>query len=374
MRNNPDAAKLLYESFSSDFAVGHHTTTRHIADWAISDGLAPASSLRYFSRSLDRLAAQDPKLCEEVSAYSNALRDCSRLGIEHPLRFSPKALVEIVSNRNAVSHDSRPLAVAIFGRQDPGGAFTGNNDLTSLSTAGYRVMYYEAGTDVELCESILAATNSGTRPADILMLAGHGTNKVMNLGDRDNSGKLNNTNANKYLDVGDASLLNWSGVNTCLKPGGHLVLKSCSNAKGGVAPVDALKLAKTFGIDRPYGKEADYDNMINAMRVAFPQAHVWAPSEDVMVPITKVELDNGRKFRRIVFRGLKDNNDVTCHAVPLENTDTKPLTFPGLLSPNWQSNCFFWKPDARTNSYSASFPGIFRPAPNSLLKLASSNF
>lgn len=181
------------------------------------------------------------------------------LGITHGRRFPEdgKALAEIVENRTLAQHmdvhDPRPLAVVVYPKADHNQAFRAFTKVADLMRKGYFVLYYEVDNEGEAVAAVKRATRR--RKAALIWFGGHGNRTSLALSAPDpRTGRR--ASEEKYLDVGDAKDL--KGLGVCIVDGGHVVLESCSNGKGG-------KNAK---------------NMLTFMAKVFPSAYVHAQMDD----------------------------------------------------------------------------------------------
>ena len=170
-------------------------------------------------------------------------------------RFTPDTLDILVRNRlenSLLDSDDRPLAVIVGSADDWNGALGRQKFLyNEIIRGGNRVLYYEADTDTEVVSSIQNATFFGEKPADMIVMAGHGNPWEIRFG-------FGNEMEN-FVDLDDhRKFLNLSDT---LKPGGGVVLLSCSTGKGGIQE----------------------QNMANFFARVFPQAAwVAGPERDIL--------------------------------------------------------------------------------------------
>ncbi len=192
----------------------------------------------------------DPEKKRFLDEYGKAIVSAvTDLGIQNPFRCPPEFLINAVKERTSPRVDGRPLAVVVMSRADGNQFMEGNREsLAGLQKAGYRVMFYEAGTDTQLVDSLHAGTAQGQK-ADVIIMMGHGSRTAMALGGDDprTSGQ-GVTNDAMTLTIQDERLL--AGAGSTLKAGGTIVMVSCSLGEGGKGS----------------------DNMANMLRRAFPDA------------------------------------------------------------------------------------------------------
>jgi uncharacterized protein DUF4116 len=174
--------------------------------------------------------------------YETVTKELGELGIETVTRFhNAKLLEEVLRNRkNPSVDDGRPVAVVVYpkAKGDPSGAY----DWTTLAelTQRYRVMYYEEGTDVGVIDALKEGGKA--RPADLVVLAGHGQQGVTSL-----SWGHGVPQDSEILDVEDERQLVDAGVEPCVQPGASIVLLSCSTGEGRQAgDNNANMLARVF--------------------------------------------------------------------------------------------------------------------------------
>lgn len=183
-----------------------------------------------------------------------------KLNIEFSQRIDPDYLGEIIYNRLTMQPDGRPLAVVVNAKGDHNGAFyLGANMFKELVQAGYRVLYFEVDTDTELVNTLKYATGLGTskqQRASILIMGGHGTQTSLHL-QRDGTHHPDN---HGIIDFSDEAFFRRAGLGKVLRPGGQVVLDSCSNGEG----------------------EDREENMANFVRKVFPHAKtkgIWSATE-----------------------------------------------------------------------------------------------
>ena len=159
--------------------------------------------------------------------YETLNQEVAALGFETTARFhNAKLLEEVLRNRKDPSvDDGRPVAVVVYPKPtgDPDGAF----DWTSMVelTQRYRVMFYEVGTDSGLIDALKEGGKA--RPADLVVLAGHGQQGVTSL-----SWGHGVPQDSEVLDVEDEQQLVDAGVEQSVQPGASIVMLSCSTGEG----------------------------------------------------------------------------------------------------------------------------------------------
>lgn len=140
---------------------------------------------------------------------------------------------EICQNReNIRQRDPRPIAVIIVAKYDWNNAFTNQGTARKLMGSGYRVLYFEAGTDGEIIDAI--RESSTNTKISVLIIGGHGKREAVYL-----TGGSNNEN--NYLDVyHDRNKL--ADVDNCLTDGAVIILDSCSTGDGGESEDNVMNL------------------------------------------------------------------------------------------------------------------------------------
>jgi hypothetical protein len=181
------------------------------------------------------------------------------LDITYGRRFPKdgKALAAIVGNRILAKHmdvhDPRPLAVVVYPRADHNQAFRAFAKAVDLMRKGYFVLYYEVANEKEAVAAVKSATKR--RKASLVWFGGHGSKSSLALSAPDpRTGKR--ASEERYLDTSDWSDL--AGLASCVVEGGHVILESCSNGKGGTSA----------------------PNMLTFMSRIFPHAYVHAQMSD----------------------------------------------------------------------------------------------
>lgn len=218
---------------------------------------------------LKRVAARQPLLLDRVDdatraalltdpalarGYKELKASLVELSIDHPERFPPQRLMEVIANRRGARRqgDARPLAVVIAAKTDEIGALCLNNYDDIMKS--HRLLYAEAGSVSALREALDAMT-SKEGPASLFVLTGHGTKDHIALGAPDPVSHDVVDHGGTCLDLHNVATI--SGViGRAVRAGGHLVLMSCSTGEG-----------------------RDFEqNMAAVVHDAAPHAHVHAPT------------------------------------------------------------------------------------------------
>jgi hypothetical protein len=176
----------------------------------------------YFYDNLDKLAEACRSLGLNILALTPAQQK-SIFGVSI-LRFSKPIWTELVINRLAAldpsRRDSRPLALVIYPKSDNNGAYEKNSKLFyEIIAKGYRIMYYEAGTQEEFVSAFRAGTEY--RRASLIIVGGHGSQYSTILGD------------GVSLNIGHERWLVGQKLATRVADDAVVILSSCSNGKGG---------------------------------------------------------------------------------------------------------------------------------------------
>lgn len=226
---------------------------------------------------------------QELRDYASALRKCPELGIESPLRLNHLTLIEAVRNRlgHSADSDKRPLALVVFPRNDDNLAFYRVSDaLSELIIHGYRLMYFEAGSEKDVINALKTGTSLNgqerARPAKLIILGAHGFKKGMSFGAEDPQ-YVGISDESRFIDIGDESELLEAGISRALLPGGKVVTHSCSTGAG-------------------RDEQPDNANISNMFRRIFPQA---APG-GIISPIApasfkELEFDENNELREAHF-------------------------------------------------------------------------
>jgi hypothetical protein len=117
----------------------------------------------------------DPKL-------ERLLEMCQEIGLEYPERFDNAAQLEQVVSLlypEPRINPEQPVAVLLYNRHDPNGAFQQNNQIAELLAQGYQVCYSEAERDTDL--AALFSKIGQQRKIDLVVLAGHGRQEATTL-------------------------------------------------------------------------------------------------------------------------------------------------------------------------------------------------
>ncbi|GEM_PF-3996132 len=144
------------------------------------------------------------------------------------------------------SSDPRPIALLVYPSKDWNVAFERSKLPDQLVRNGkVRALYFEVDTDSEAIATIQRVSENGKKPIQDLVLAGHGTRKVLAFGGEDL--RRSQTGAllleEKYLDTEDMQKPEWQQLSHYLQPNATLLLYSCSNGEGGEK---AFNLANTL--------------------------------------------------------------------------------------------------------------------------------
>jgi hypothetical protein len=181
----------------------------------------------------------DPEITPE---HKELLRAISYSGIKWIDRFYCDDLLKIIAQRLELADslaDDKPLAVAVYALADKR-AFLENRPLfRELLRHGYRVVYFEVGGKNAFASALVSAAQVG--PAQVLIVAGHGTPEWICLGGR--HGRFSGEDQ-PGISIQDEGFLLEAGVDRALAPGGTVLLISCSTGKGGER---ADNIANMFG-------------------------------------------------------------------------------------------------------------------------------
>lgn len=204
---------------------------------------------------------EDPTVTDKARFEALRLFVLTRqLNIEFPNRVGLERIDEICHNRLNQRSDGRPLAISVCCKGDYNGAFyIGDNMYDEMIEAGYRVLYFEANSDMEIIEALMTGTLLGTRAAQqakLIIIGGHGNRTSLHL--EGASSQL--PDGRGYIDPNDEELFNQVNLARTLAPGGQIVLDSCSNGAG----------------------RAELENMANFMRRVFKHAKkqgIWSATQ-----------------------------------------------------------------------------------------------
>jgi hypothetical protein len=204
----------------------------HVPAALLQDPAFAAEAARTFPPLLDRepLVRQKERIFAghpDVRRRHDEVRSgLERLGIEDPMRLrSAELLDEVLQNRLDPGKTDKPMAVVVFCKSDTdhNGAMRRHN-IDELSR-NYRVMYYEARTDRDLIEAVRDAGRS--EQASLVVIAGHGEKRTIDLGDADASGL-----EEFMLDHGDEAKLRAAKLEQLVRPDATVMLMSCSTGEG----------------------------------------------------------------------------------------------------------------------------------------------
>ncbi len=172
--------------------------------------------------------------------------------------------------------DSRPLCLMIYA-DDP--EYTSADEIEPITTSiGYRVLFYDASTDVEYRDDFLEATIHAGAKASLFLTGGHGTELVLRLG-LDGSDYLHANE--RYVDVTDSSLV-------CLRNGmhrdGRIIMHACNNGH------------------YVNGNTSAIDNLAEFFHYVWPQAYVHAGNlaiSNILMTLDTAGLFSGVQFREL---------------------------------------------------------------------------
>ena len=225
---------------------------------------------------LEQAAQQcsDHEFAQKLGDYALNIRSALELGIKHPFRFSPDFLREVVQNRRqgpALAPGQQRVAVVAIAEEDHNGALSQLVNLESLRQQGYRVMLYEVGADSEKArrqgyqgytveQALRESTTVGKnmRPAELLVLAGHGSRDSISLGAGDKNATMLDGGYGA-IATSDRGLFHKTGMDRRLSADAQVITISCMVGTG--------RDAKT---DRP--------NVINYLRRELPHippGEIW---------------------------------------------------------------------------------------------------
>lgn len=164
---------------------------------------------------------------QNYSRFRRALKEI--YNIEFIKRFrSPKTIHAVLAARShPEAAPSKPLAVANYPKVDWNGSLARYPLIDRLIELGYHVFYYEAEKEEDVKKALAEATQNGGRKADLIVLAGHGTETTLSLGEEGINDELH------YVDTSDFEKPTPDiPLPSFIQPDGHLILYSCSNGQG----------------------------------------------------------------------------------------------------------------------------------------------
>jgi hypothetical protein len=200
----------------------------------------------------DALLAASPELRQRYASVKQALQE---LRIDDPMRLRNAALLdEVLRNRleARAAGDTRPTAVLIYAKSDtdPNGTLRTHNidELTKY----YRVMFYEARTEHDFIDAIKDGARTGA--AEIVVVSGHGNQKLLNLGEAKYSG----TQEEYQVDLGDEEQLRAERLEQYMQPDARVFLESCYQGSGKADEENQVKMLarvlpgrEVFGVAGP---------------------------------------------------------------------------------------------------------------------------
>jgi hypothetical protein len=213
--------------------------------------------------------------------YEKILKNLNEINIEFLQRFrSIESVQEIIKNRRYLNEiEPRPLAICIYAKKDRNTAFE-KNQIEDLIANGYRVDYFEAGTDKEVYNALIDATSG--KPAELLILAGHGTQTQITFGS-DEFARSEIENRDKYIDLSDENEMRKRVLSKCIAKNAVIILDSCSTGEG-------KQKAK---------------NVAGLIRAIFPESTIFAPTKPAI--IEKYEFDKKGKVIDVIYSVGKEN-------------------------------------------------------------------
>ncbi len=141
-------------------------------------------------------------------------------------RFSELSLAqisELISNRESLTADDRPLAVVILPTSDWNRAFL-NHEIKDLMERGYRVVCYEANNELDFYQAVIEAGES--QPISLLSIGGHGSINTTQFGNDYND-------ETAQLDLSDETEIHI--LRQYMADDSIVILDSCSTGEGGRA-------------------------------------------------------------------------------------------------------------------------------------------
>jgi len=210
-------------------------------------------------------------LPQELNAsLQSTLTDLTNLNIRHMERFTaatPSEVAEIVTNRRALDSggsfaDGRPVALVVLPVIDRTDTFIHNN-ISQLIQHGYRVVYFEAESDLEVYEAIEA---TGQRQLiSLLYLGGHGTARTTRF-----SGEPYEDDEILFLDPSDEAEMYY--LNNYLAENSRVLLYGCYACNGELeGMLECVFPDSTFFVPdgTPQGFDMVFDNQNSLVDVDF---------------------------------------------------------------------------------------------------------
>jgi hypothetical protein len=169
----------------------------------------------------DQRAKIAAKFGSDLAHAEEFARRLGELNLRELHRFDghDRLLYRVVADRTSPSHDERPTVVVVMPRDDHNRAFSGHTRALAGLGDQFRLAFYEASTVEELGASIAEATRR--RPADVVIIGGHGTQRGLQLGSQ--------SEVDGFLAVGALSRLRSMGLHRAVTPGGQVSLISCDS-------------------------------------------------------------------------------------------------------------------------------------------------
>jgi hypothetical protein len=184
-------------------------------------GLNGADAARIRDYSINRLT-QSNNLTPYENRILSCLEACRALNISWYGRFTLDDLEEIVRNRLQNKPDGRPLVIALYPKDDHNGVFQFNIGAEEFLRQGYRVMYYEIGSNEEMVQRILEATRD--QKGNALILGGHGSRTSVTWSHRWIGG---------LLRLRDEKNIFKFGLHRQFSQESFAILESCETGRGG---------------------------------------------------------------------------------------------------------------------------------------------
>jgi len=164
------------------------------------------------------------------ASLQSTLADLAALNIDFIDRFTnvtPAEVDEIVASRVVLQQegsfsDSSPVALVVLPKSDRLNTFVHNN-ISQLIRHGYRVVYFEAESDLEVYETI--ELTGQRQPISLLYLGGHGTATTTRL-----SGYPDEHDESLLLDPSDEAEMYY--LNSYLAENSQVLLYSCHACYG----------------------------------------------------------------------------------------------------------------------------------------------
>lgn len=183
-------------------------------------------------------ASKDDRYSVQVKEVAAAIAPALALGINNPLRIPPQALATIVKERVEPVQDGSRRVLVLAAQQDEVFAFPSfGPQIKQMLEKGYRVSYHEVA-DKNAFATALAQYSQNQ--ADLLVVVAHGKKSGIMLG----AGELISS---------DDSLI--KPYNMALKPGGQILLCSCSTGNGELRAFESDNMATMFRRAFPHAAE-----------------------------------------------------------------------------------------------------------------------